>query len=155
MTKARGHDADERGMLLVSACLAGLRCRYDGKTTSSDRVLRLVKEGRALPVCPEQLGGMPTPRPAARFRGGTGQDVLNGSARLVNDEGIDVTAAFIRGAEETLKIARLVSAETAIMKERSPSCGFDRVRLGDGLVEGRGVTTAILLTHGIKVVPES
>lgn len=155
MTKKREQDPDGEGKLLVSACLAGLKCRYDGEIAHSDRVIRLVRDGRAIPVCPEQLGGMPTPRPAARFYGGTGRDVLEGSARLVNDDGVDVTAAFIRGAEETLKIARLVSAESVVLKERSPSCGYGRVRLGNALVEGNGVTAAMLLAHGIRVTPES
>jgi uncharacterized protein YbbK (DUF523 family) len=104
-------------MVIVSACLAGLRCRYDGSKKACEAVMRLVAEGKAIPVCPEQLGGLPTPRLPAEIRGG----------RVVRQDGVDVTAEFSRGAEEVLKLAKLAGATTAILKARSPSCGSGKI----------------------------
>ncbi len=117
----RPRRAGSRGVVLVSACLAGVRCRYDGGACPDPAVVDLVRRGRALPVCPEQLGGLPTPRRPAEIRGGAGADVLEGRARVVTASGADVTDAFLRGAEETLRLARLSGAEGAILKARSPS----------------------------------
>jgi len=92
-------------MYIVSACLAGVRCRYDGEDREDPKVLELLAGGEAVPVCPEQLGGLPTPRSRAEFVGGDGEDVLDGRARVVSEEGVDVTDFFLRGAEEVLRIA--------------------------------------------------
>lgn len=142
------------GPVLVSACLAGVRCRYDGEACADPEVVRLVREGRALPVCPEQLGGLSTPRSAAEVRGGDGQDVLAGRARVVTREGQDVTDAFLRGARETLRLARLAGSQRAILKARSPSCGLGQIRDGSfqgGLRQGDGVAAALLKREGIEV----
>lgn len=138
--------------MLVSACLAGLRTRYDGEASPHERVVELLKDGKALPVCPEQLGGLPTPRYKAEIDSGSGEDVLNGLSRVLNEKGEDVTEKFIRGATETLKLAEAMGIKKAIMKERSPSCGVNSIIRGGNEVRGRGVTTAFLQSKGIEVI---
>ena len=133
-------------MILVSACLAGYRCRYDGAVKPDPDVSALVKSGQALPVCPEQLGGLPCPRvPAERTPDGK---------RVLNKEGGDVTEAFRSGAEETLRIAKLYGCKHAILKAKSPSCGLNEIYDGTfsgTLRKGNGVTVDLLLKHGITV----
>ncbi len=141
-------------MIIVSACLVGLKTRYDGDDNLVESVRELVARGEAIPICPEQLGGLPTPRTPADFSGGDGRAVLDGAARIVDRDGNDVTEAFIRGAEESLSIARMTGATVAILKERSPSCGLRRVWIDGELVDGRGVTTALLERHGIRIESE-
>ena len=139
---------------IVSACLAGVRCRYDGDAKTDPRIEGLVRAGLALPVCPEQLGGLPTPRPPAEIQGGDGHDVLAGKARVINERGEDVTAAYIRGDRETLHLARLFGATEALLKGRSPSCGRDLIYDGTfqrKLRSGPGVTAACLQEAGIRL----
>ena len=137
---------------LVSACLAGVGCRYDGGHCEIPEIRRLVSEGGALPVCPEQLGGLSTPRIPAKIVGdGSGEAVWEGQARLIDAVGEDVTAAFVRGAQEAWKLARLVGAEKAILKERSPSCGVTQICRNEEAIPGEGVTCFLLRTHGICV----
>lgn len=140
-------------MILISGCLAGLRCRYDGKLLTYPAVREMIESARIVIVCPEQLGGLATPRPASQIVGGNGFDVLSGKARVISEDGRDVTENFIRGAEETLHIARLVDAEKVILKERSPSCGVRKIYRKDQLIDGSGVTTALLIREGYKVEP--
>ncbi|MCA1838085.1 MAG: DUF523 domain-containing protein, partial [Actinobacteria bacterium] len=109
--------------VIVSACLAGRKCRFDGKANPDDEVGRLVAEGRAILVCPEVDGGLGTPRPPAEIVGGDGRDVIGGSARVVTNAGEDVTAAYLAGAIRALEAARSAGAKEAILKARSPSCG--------------------------------
>jgi len=142
---------------LVSACLAGCHCRYDHGSLEHEAVLALICEGRAVPVCPEQMGGLTTPRLPAEIIGGTGEDVLDGRARVVNSAGDDVTAQFLAGAREALRMAQAVGATEAILKERSPSCGSAAIYDGtfSGVrVPGEGVTAALLRRHGIRVTSE-
>jgi len=113
----------------------------------------MIESARIVIVCPEQLGGLATPRPASQIVGGNGFDVLSGKARVISEDGRDVTENFIRGAEETLHIARLVDAEKVILKERSPSCGVRKIYRKDQLIDGSGVTTALLIREGYKVEP--
>ncbi len=133
-------------MIIVSACLAGYRCRYDGKTVPDDAIVDLVRTGNAIPVCPEMLGGLPCPRvPSERTADGE---------RVVTKEGTDVTEAFRRGADETLRLAQLYGCTRAILKARSPSCGKGTVYDGTfsgTLREGNGVTAELLMKHGITV----
>jgi uncharacterized protein YbbK (DUF523 family) len=144
-------------MKLISACLVGCHCRYDGKDNLVDRYQEMVEKGEAVFVCPEQLGGLSTPRPPAEIVGGTGEDVLDGRARVITKDGVDVTEQFLKGAQEALRMARLVKAEEAILKERSPSCGsaliYDGTYSGSK-IPGDGVTAALLKRHGIKVYSE-
>ena len=133
--------------VLVSACLLGLRCRYNAEPVANERVLALAKTHTLIPVCPEQLGGLSTPRPPAERLG----------ERVVSNNGTDVTSAFFRGAEETLLLARILGCKTAILKARSPSCGHGRIYDGSftgKLIPGSGVTAELLAKNGIRVYTE-
>jgi uncharacterized protein YbbK (DUF523 family) len=158
MTKAAdGTPTTPEGPVLVSACLAGRACRFDGTASHDDAVARLVAEGRAVLVCPEADGGLGTPRPPAELVGGDGHDVLQGRARVVTQAGQDVTEAYVKGARIALAAAQRAGATTAILKARSPSCGTGRVYDGTfsrSLAAGDGVTAALLEDHGIRVVSD-
>ena len=134
--------------ILISACLLGLCCRYDGKAKFDPRIEKLMEKHHLIPVCPEQLGGLPTPRdPSERLMG-----------RVVSKTGRDVTEAFARGAEEALKLARLFRCTAAVLKERSPSCGRGTVYDGTftgALTEGDGVAAELLMKNGVAVLGES
>ena len=146
-----------KGPVLVSACLAGRACRFDGTGAYADAVARLIAEGRAVLVCPEVDGGLGTPRPAAEIEGGTGADVIEGRARVVTGDGTDVTDQYMKGAERALEVARKVGATAAILKARSPSCGKGAVYDGTfsrTLQAGDGVTAALLRSEGLHVVTD-
>ncbi len=132
---------------VVSACLAGVFSRYDGSTQALDPVLELIRQGRALPVCPEQLGGLGTPRPPCEIAAG----------RVLDKDGADRTAEFARGAAEALRLARLFGATRAVLKARSPSCGSGVIY--DGSFSGRrvpgdGLFAAALRAAGIAIQDE-
>ena len=133
---------------LISACLLGSPCRYDGAAKPvSDRIAALCKEHTLIPVCPEILGGLPTPRSPAEITDG----------RVVNREGLDVTDAYLRGAREVLRLARLLDADGVILKDMSPSCGTDGIYDGSFTrrrTDGTGVTAALLREAGIPVFGE-
>jgi uncharacterized protein YbbK (DUF523 family) len=116
----------------------------------------LIQSGRLVPVCPEQLGGLPTPRPPAAIEGGDGGDVLDGRATVVTKDGADVTAEFVRGAHEVLRVARLAGCRMAVLKSGSPSCGVQRGPLpsDEQRVRIDGVTAALLRREGIDVMDE-
>jgi len=137
--------------VLVSACLLGMRTRYDGTGKLNRELVEQLKGRRVIPVCPEQLGGLPTPRHASYLCEGAGEAVLAGNGRVVNTAGVDVTRQFICGAYETLHIAQLLGAQEAFMKTRSPSCGKEETYIEQELRSGNGVCIALLLQHGIKV----
>lgn len=143
---------------LVSACLVGANTRYDGTSRQDPVITKLVQEGRAIPICPEQLGGLTTPRPPAEIVGGDGRDVLDGTALVVNDVDCDVTAAFVRGAKETLELAKTWQVAGAILKARSPSCGISHIYDGTfagKLRPGPGVTAALLQEAGFTLFDEN
>jgi len=144
--------AKRRPGIIVSACLTGALCRYDGGHRLDEKVLRLSMEDEHVPLCPEQMGGLTTPRRPSEIIGGDGDDVLEGRARVVDAEGKDVTAQFIKGAMEGLAIAKRIDVKKAVMKEKSPSCGVHRIYRNGILVSGKGVLTALLLREGIRVV---
>ncbi len=144
-------------MNIVSGCLAGCNCRYDQRSCFQEEIERLLKEGKVIPVCPEQLGGLPTPRNPAEIIGGDGFDVLDGKARVVVNRGKDVTEQFVTGAYQALRLAQTVGARWAVLKENSPSCGSSYIY--DGTFSGSkksgvGVTAALFMRNGIKVVSE-
>jgi len=144
-------------MRLFSACLLGEACRYDGCSRTDGRAARMAAKGAFTTICPEELGGLPTPRPPAEIQGGDGANVLNGKARVVNTGGMDVTENFIKGAFEVLKIAELGKFEEAILKQRSPSCGSGLIYDGGfsgKLIKGDGVAAALLKQNGIRVFSE-
>ena len=134
--------------ILVSACLLGCPCRYDGAVKADPRVLSLMERHTLIPVCPEQLGGLPTPRlPSERREGG-----------VFDRGGMDVTAQYRQGAEEVLRLARLYGCTHAVLKERSPSCGSGQIYDGSFshvLVPGSGVAAELLAQNGITVLGES
>ena len=147
----------EQGPILISACLAGRACRFDGTGALEDEVAKLVEEGRAILVCPEVDGGLGTPRPPAEIIGGDGTDVIEGRAQVVNDRGEDVTEQYLKGAHRALAIARQKGATAAILKARSPSCGAGEIYDGSfsrTLQPGDGVTAALLRESDITVVTD-
>lgn len=139
------------GPILVSACLLGLATRYDGGSKTEARLVEYAKTHCVVPVCPEQLGGLPTPRPKSTLTGGDGAAVLKGKAKVLSETGREVTENFLRGAKQTAAVARLVGARFVILKEQSPSCGVMQVHVGGNLTDGCGVTTAVLKATGLEV----
>ena len=142
-------------MMIVSACLAGIRCKYNGKSNYKKEIADMVAEGRAIPVCPEQLGGMTTPRVPCEISGGTGKDVLAKKCKVITKDGKDVTQNLIKGAEEVMKIALLIRAQKAILKGDSPSCSPDKIYNGTfskTKINGSGVTAQLLIDNGIEVI---
>jgi len=135
----------------VSACLLGLCTRYDGRHCLREEVAGLARDGLLVPVCPEQLGGLATPRAPAEIAWGDGRDVLQDAARVLNAEGEDVTENYLRGARVTAEIVAIVGARRALLKEGSPSCGACRIKRDGRDVDGSGVTAALLLQRGIQV----
>lgn len=151
--------AGEKPPLVISACLLGVACNHEGRGSPRTVVDELARHYRLVPVCPEVLGGLPTPRAAAELIGGDGDDVLAGAAgaQVVNIEGEDVTAAYRRGAEAAVTVALAIGARRAVLKARSPSCGSSAVYDGTfsrRLVPGRGVTAAALAAAGLEVGSE-
>ena len=139
---------DKRERVLVSACLLGVSCRYDGVGKALPGIEGLLARCEAIPVCPEQLGGLPTPRVPSERR----------DSRVVNREGADVTEAFRRGAAQALEIARLYGARFAVLKARSPSCGSREIYDGSftgRTVPGEGITAQTLREAGIAVFDET
>jgi uncharacterized protein YbbK (DUF523 family) len=144
-------ERDSAEAVVVSECLLGVHCRYDASTNPSQELAAMLAGYRVVPVCPEQLGGLATPRSAAHLAGGSGDDVLDGRARVMTDAGTDVTKQYLDGARETLRLAELFGARRAILKERSPSCGCVRVNCDGVMQSGSGVTAALLRRAGIEV----
>jgi len=142
--------------ILVSACLLGLPTRYDGKAKRSQDVLDYLQRENLtpIPVCPEQLAGMTTPRDKTFFLSGDGRAVLAGNGEAVSENGRSMNAIFCRGAKMTLEIARLSGCRRALLKEGSPSCGVHRVYLGEDKVAGVGVTSALLMNSDLAVISE-
>ena len=134
--------------ILCSACLLGAHCRYDGQGKPSQRVMALLKDHQLVPVCPEQLGGLPTPRPPCE---------MQGDSCILSRPGDDKTAEFARGAEEALMLLRLTGCEAALLKARSPSCGKGMIYDGSfsgTLKPGNGVFAQKLVDEGIPVFTE-
>lgn len=134
--------------VLVSACLLGLDCRYDGKNCLNEDILLLKEKCNLIPICPEQMGGLPTPRVPS--------EIVNG--RLINKEGNDVTEQYDKGKEIALKIAKINDCKFAILKQKSPSCGCGNIYDGTfsgKLISGNGNTTKYLIENGIKVYADT
>lgn len=134
--------------ILVSACLLGVACRYDGKSKPLEAVIKLMDKYTLIPFCPEVTGGLPTPRPASEIVG----------ENVININGDNVTHQYHKGAEEALRIAKLYNCKYAILKQGSPSCGSGKIHNGKfdgGYIEGNGITTDLLIKNGIKVYNEN
>ena len=137
--------------LLVSACLLGLHTRYDGEASPDPRVISLGERFCLIPVCPEQLGGLPTPRPPCELNA-PADEVVEGRGKVLEvQSGVDRTREFLRGASETLALARLLGVRRALLKDGSPSCGVTYIKRGGQPVSGRGITTELLTREGIAV----
>lgn len=140
-------------MYLVSACLAGVDCRYDGKNSKSKLICELVKTGKAIAICPEQLAGLATPR--------TGCEIVidkNGNKEVISMDGKNLTEKFANGAEKTLAIAKIIGIKKAILKSKSPSCGCEFIYDGTfsgRLIKGTGLTSELLIKNGIEVYSEN
>ena len=144
-------------MELCSACLLGFYCRYDGDTNISKAPKRLIdsyKSGSIIPVCPEQLGGLSTPRDPSEIQGKSGEFVLDGLCKVLSNKGIDLTPQFLRGANEVLEQAKTLKINTYIAVPKSPSCGLGQTYDGTftkTLIDGDGVTVALLKRYGIEI----
>ena len=139
-------------MYLVSACLVGINCKYNGGNNYNEKILKLVKEGSAIPICPEQLGGLSTPRIPSEIR------TINGKKKVINKDGVDVTDNFVKGSEEVLLLSKKLNIKKAILKSKSPSCGKDKIYNGnfDGkLIDGNGILADLLIKNGIEVITEN
>lgn len=149
-------------MIVVSACLLGKNCKYSGGNNKSEKVINFLEGKEYITVCPEQLGGLSTPRDPSEIIVGKnlldGHDVLDKKTKVLSNKGVDVTENFIKGAEEALKIAKEYNATKAILKEGSPSCGgiliYDGTFSGNK-VNGMGVTAAIFNRENIEIINEN
>lgn len=144
--------------ILVSACLLGTNCKYSGGNNLSSGVLELIKEYELIPFCPEEMGGLLTPREPSEIQEGEGKDVLAGKVRVMDKKGEDVTEQFVKGARETLELAKENSCLAAIMKSKSPSCGCGMIYDGSfsgKLKEGSGVCAQLLMDNGVAVMTEN
>lgn len=147
-------------MKIVSACLVGINCKWNGKSKRTPKLVKELKEGKLLPLCPEQLGGLPTPRPSCGIFGGTGKDVVVGKARVIDHKGKSHTRNFLKGSREVLRIAKELGIKEAILKKTSPCCGVGKTwqmkKRGKGyrnrLVNGDGVLTVLLRKNNIKII---
>ncbi|MHA1505407.1 MAG: DUF523 domain-containing protein [Candidatus Heimdallarchaeota archaeon] len=149
----------EKPPLLVSACLLGVNCTYNEEIRKNDEVLKLAEKYHLIQICPEQLGGLSTPRTSQSIVKGNGHDVLAGKTIVITLKKEDETKAFIRGAKEALRIAQINNAKVAVMRDKSPSCGSAKIyNEPEGsdrvLIDGCGVATALLRENGVKVHPE-
>ncbi len=134
-------------MKICSACLLGVNCRYNGERKPNEKVLSLASKETLIPICPEQMGGLATPRAASEIQNG----------HVINNEGVDVTEEFERGAEEVLKIAKLYNIKEAILKQRSPSCGCGLIYDGTfsgNVIKGDGITAKLLKENGVSIKTE-
>lgn len=135
-------------MILVSACLCGVNCKYNGKNNLNEEMLELLKKGEVLLVCPEQMGGLETPRNPSEIK------IINNEVKVFMKDGRDVTENYKKGAEEVLRLAKELNIKKAILKKKSPSCGCGEIYDGtftDKLIPGNGITAALLLENGIEV----
>ena len=134
-------------IILVSACLLGTNCKYNGKNNKNDKVLEYIKDKYVIPICPEVFGGLSTPRIASEIKGD----------KVINKEGKDVTKYFIDGAYKTLDIAKTLNIKKAILKQKSPSCGCGKIYDGtfnNIIINGNGITTKLLKDNNIEVLTE-
>lgn len=134
-------------MKICSACLLGINCRYNGETKLNQKIIELAKKEILIPVCPEQLGGLPTPREACEQKG----------EKVFTKTGKNLTISFNNGAKEVLKIVKLFDIKEAILKKNSPSCGCGKIYNGnfDGtIISGDGVMAKLLKENGVKIISE-
>lgn len=136
-------------MILVSACLIGLNCKYNGKNNFNEKIFNLVKTGKAIPICPETLGGLTTPRKPSEIK------YIDGERRVINIDGVDVTEEYERGANEVLELAKRLNVTKVILKDKSPACGKGKIYDGTftgTLTIGNGILTDLLIKNNIEVI---
>ena len=136
-------------MIFVSACLVGINCKYNGGNNYNEKIFNLVKEGKAIPVCPEQWGGLKTPRNPAEIK------MINSKKCVITNKNEDVTENYQRGAEEILNLAKKMNIKKAILQARSPSCGAGKIYNGNfekKLIDGNGILAQLLIDNGIEVI---
>ena len=134
--------------IIVSACLLGVSCRYDGNSKPNEKIIDLKEKYNLIPICPEIMGGLPTPRMPAEIKDG----------RVKTENGIDVTEEYKKGADEAIKLAKLFGCKKAILKENSPSCGCGKIYIGEftrTLKDGNGITAELFMKNGIDVFGEN
>jgi len=141
-----------KDVYIVSACLVGLKTRYDGSHAKSESLIGKIEKECFLPICPEQLGGLSTPRVPAVIEGGDGLQVLEGQAKVINGKGIDVSKQFLKGAYQVLKMAKAFEVTVCYLKDGSPSCGVHFTSGNQGRIPGCGVMAALLKQEGFKIV---
>ncbi|MFC1667289.1 DUF523 domain-containing protein [Candidatus Omnitrophota bacterium] len=140
-------------MILVSACLAGVDCAWDGKNRLDPEIKDLADKELAIAVCPEVLGGRAVPRTKTELKDGNGEDVLDGRAKVFDENGEDVTSQFLKGAYAALDVVKKYNIKRAVLKSKSPSCGVKSIYDGTfrgNLIDGRGVTAALLKREGVS-----
>lgn len=145
-------------MILVSSCLLGIKAKYDGGVNTCELLMRYCRLGKYVPICPEQLGGLATPRLPVELQGGGGEEVLAGKAIAVNCEGEDVTEKFVEGARQVLSVGKMFTVTAAVLKERSPSCGAHQIYDGSFrhiTTMGQGITAALLRQSDIPVYSQT
>ena len=136
-------------MIFVSACLAGINCKYSGGNSFNQKIFDMVKEGNAIPICPEQLGGLETPRNPAEIR------IIDGVQHVIDNKGNDLTKQFEKGAKEVIEFAKQLGVKSFILQPRSPSCGIGKIYSGnfDGkLVTGNGILVELCKKNGIEAI---
>jgi uncharacterized protein YbbK (DUF523 family) len=138
--------------ILVSACLVGMRTRWDGTPATESRILELADSCEVVPICPEVMGGLATPRRSSEIESGDGNSVLDGCARVISEDGADVTDAYLEGARRALAAAERHGAGVAYLKDRSPACGGREIKRKGRVMAGQGVCAAALARAGIRVV---
>lgn len=144
-------------MIIVSACIAGVSCRYDGTSRLNEKILKLVAEKKAIPLCPEILGGRKIPREPVEIINGNGEDVLDGKAYVKDKNGNDVTTEILTGVKEFLFTVERLGVKIVILKTKSPTCGSGKIYDGtfsNVLKDGDGVLVAALRQKGIKIYTE-
>ncbi len=144
--------AGDGAAVIVSACLLGLPTRYDGGDSRNGELIKKLAGKVIIALCPEELGGLPTPRPAAEIKDGDGSCVLDGTACVKTPCGGDVTANFIKGAKEVLRVAGLNRVARAYLKEKSPSCAVNIIKKHGKDYAGSGVTAELLKRNNIETI---
>ena len=155
--KSQSNNITKGKKYIVSACLIGKNCFFDGSARSRPEIKYLVDTAEAIALCPEELGGLKTPRSPCEIFGGSAADVLKGKAYIFNKEGKDITISIIKGSREFLNMAKECGIKKAILKARSPCCGRHKVYDGtftNKLRSGNGVAAELLLRNGIEVVTD-
>ncbi|KHS58345.1 MULTISPECIES: DUF523 domain-containing protein [Terrisporobacter] len=144
-------------MMIVSACLVGVNCKYNGGNNDNDKVKEFLKDKQYIIICPEQLGGLTTPRKPSEINQAGGKEVLIGNSKVISCENKDVTENFVKGAKESLNIAKIFNCKQALLKEGSPSCGCNLIYDGTFTgkkISGMGVTAALFNENNIEVFSE-